>query len=764
MRFKRLLALLLAAALALSLLAGCGGGQQSVSQVLLNLLDGQYQNVSVEIDSDLEAKLRQAISESETDEELRAALEQLLGGGISFQRLGSGQQGDSAWTLIIYPGTDPDAAARSVYLDLDKVFAALPDDGVYSSGFAMAEMENGYAILVKATVDKAGTEDKPDPVTMESIAVTTRPRTTYWVGESFDPKGMVITATYSNNTTRTLKDIEKNGDQGVKWTPEGALATTDTSVTITYGDKTTTVSVTVEKPTVDSLTVEPAILSYTAGASFTLGDITKVTATYTNNKTETVLPENCDFYLGSTKITLPHQFTTAGNYTLKVSYEGVKAEIPLTVNFGTVTRITVSGPNKKEYELNETFNPDGLVVTASDGHGNVQTIPRDDYTLAITDPNNDPFELSDQFTTAGEYTLTVEYNSITSNPITITVVDKGYTVSEDGKTYTVTSADGLLAWNEAVQKDMTLNCTLTDDIDLKGIDWTPIGTSISNAYKGTFDGGGHTISGLTMTGSDEYAGLFGYIGSGGTVKNVKLENVRITSDYQYAYVGGVAGNNDGAIENCSVSGSVSGNSTYNSVGGVVGYQMGGSITGCSSSATVQGTGSVGGVVGQTNSGATLTACYSTENVTLESNNLDNHYAGGVVGSNSFSTLIACYATGSVTGSGNSTVYVGGVTGDNASGTLTACYHATGTVSGRDGATTGGVAGRNFKDSIFGGGIISACYWGNNGQTQGIGDNQAGTGETTKVDGDWTEAVDAMNTALGGTSCPWRYSSIGTLIK
>ena len=182
MRFKRLLALLLAAALALSLLVGCGGRNQSLSQMLLNLLDGQYQNVSVEIDSDLEAKLRQAISQSETDEELQAALEQLLGGGISFQRLGSGQQGDSAWTLIIYPGTDPDAAARSVYLDLDKVFAALPDNGVYSSGFAMVEMENGYANLVQATVDKAGTEDKLDPGTLENIKLTKNPKLEYWVG------------------------------------------------------------------------------------------------------------------------------------------------------------------------------------------------------------------------------------------------------------------------------------------------------------------------------------------------------------------------------------------------------------------------------------------------------------------------------------------------------------------------------------------------------------------------------------------------------
>ena len=333
--------------------------------------------------------------------------------------------------------------------------------------------------------------------------------------------------------------------------------------------------------------------------------------------------------------------------------------------------------------------------------------------------------------------------------------DKGYTVSEDGKTYTVYTTDGLLAWNDAAQIDLTLNCTLTADINLTGKKWTPIGTALNNSYKGNFDGGNHTISELTVKGSDEYAGLFGYIGSGGTVKNVKLEKVQITSDYQYAYVGGVAGNNNGAIENCSVSGSVSGNSTYNSVGGVVGYQWGGSITRCSSSATVNGTGSVGGVVGQTNYGATLTACYSTENVTLESNNSDNNYAGGVVGVNgASSTLTACYATGKVTGTGtgSGSIYVGGVTGNNASGTLTACYHAAETVSGPDRAT-GGVTGRNFNASV---GIpaITACYWQNN-QAKGIGYNQAGTTDgTTQVDSNWTDAMKAMNTALSGTS--WRY--------
>ena len=344
--------------------------------------------------------------------------------------------------------------------------------------------------------------------------------------------------------------------------------------------------------------------------------------------------------------------------------------------------------------------------------------------------------------------------------------DKGYTVSEDGKTYTVYTADGLMAWNDAAQNDLSLNCTLTADITLTG-EWTPIGTALDNSYTGTFDGGNHTISGLTVKGSDENAGLFGYIGSNGMVKNVVLKHVQIASDYQNACVGGVAGNNDGAIENCSVSGSVSGNSnsggTYNSVGGIVGYQWSGSITRCSSSATVNGTGCVGGVVGQTNSGATLTACYATGNVTAENNNTKGtFFAGGVVGSNG-GILTACYATGKVTG-GTGSIYVGGVTGTNNLGTLTACYHATGDVTGASGST-GGVVGRNYKDSMFDGGIITACYW--NGTVtgdNGIGNDMVGNGKATKVEGTttWQTAVDAMNAALQSADSEWLYKLTGEL--
>ena len=326
----------------------------------------------------------------------------------------------------------------------------------------------------------------------------------------------------------------------------------------------------------------------------------------------------------------------------------------------------------------------------------------------------------------------------------------GYTDDGNGN-YTVTSADGLKNVAKLVNEEgkTDINITLDTDLTLTG-EWTPIGTE-SQPYTGTFDGNGKTITGLTVTGSDRYTGLLGFIK--GTVKNVVLTEINITSG---TFVGGVAGwSFGGNIENCSVSGSVSG-TVY--VGGVVGVQIGGSITGCSSSATVKGTQRAGGVAGATNSGATLAACYATGDVTVENDGTNNSHAGGVVGYNGGGTLTACYATGSVTGSGSGTIYVGGVTGSNNLGTLTACYHAKRNINGPNG-TTGGVVGRNFKDSMIGGGIITACYWGDNGQTQGIGEDQVGTGGTTQVtDGNWSGAKDAMNAALKNAGSAWSYTT------
>ena len=304
----------------------------------------------------------------------------------------------------------------------------------------------------------------------------------------------------------------------------------------------------------------------------------------------------------------------------------------------------------------------------------------------------------------------------------------GYIYDSNTKTYTVYNADGLLAWNEAAQKDRSINCTLTADIDLTGKDWSPIGTNFYNSYTGTFDGGGHTIMGLTVTTNDQYVGLFGRLGKAGTVKNVVMDGIQITCNHRLGYAGGVAGFSwGGTIENCSVSGSVSGTIC---AGGVVGIQWEASITGCSSSATVKGMVQVGGVAGETNSGATMAACYATGNVTIEIDPINNILGGGLVGFNAGSSVLACYATGNVTstGSGTGNVHIGGFLGDN--------------------YTT-----------------VTAGYWKNNHE-QGIGYNKEGiVPEATKVDGTgvtWQNAVDAMNTALQNAGSEWRYELNGAL--
>ena len=449
-------------------------------------------------------------------------------------------------------------------------------------------------------------------------------------------------------------------------------------------------------------------------------------------------------------------FTLTGQSTFRVAaYQPFRilteAEKDGTTTFTNAT-VTINGATTfylyidndiKYQEIVAQISSVDAVLTRADVSNWTVVKGTEQNTLTVT-PGTQPYALLDVSL------LLTDGSKLTASRL---LEDPGYTDDGQGN-YTVTSAEGLKNIAELVNEEWKsdINITLTDDIDLSGIDWTPIGIDYNHRYTGTFDGGGHTITGLTVTGSYKYAGLFGDIDENGTVKNVVLEDVQITSDNSSGSVGGVAGDSWGTIENCSVSGSVSG-TTF--AGGVVGSQWGGSITGCNSSATVKGVIFAGGIAGETNSGASLTGCYATGDVTVENDGTNNSHAGGVVGYNGGGTLTACYATGSVTGSGSGTIYVGGVTGSNNLGILTACYHAKGTVSGPDG-TTGGVAGRNFKDSMFGGGIITACYWGGNGQEQGIGEDQVGTGGTTKVtDGDWPNAVTQMNAALNGLTT-WRY--------
>ena len=291
---------------------------------------------------------------------------------------------------------------------------------------------------------------------------------------------------------------------------------------------------------------------------------------------------------------------------------------------------------------------------------------------------------------------------------------------------------------------------LMNDIDLSSVcsaeegSWTPIGNSIDNLYEGTFNGDGHTISGLYIAGDDDDQGLFGFVGSEGTVQNLTVsgsasvshgENVGGIVGYNFSgtvtncafsgsvggifsgsYVGGIVGyNSSGTVTNCAFSGSVSGSVSGDYVGGVVGYNNGGTVTGCtfSGSGSVSGGSYVGGVVGWNSSDVNVTNCYNIGSVSGSAS-----YVGGVVGQN-LGTVENCYNTGAVSGSG---LYVGGVVGDN-SGTVENCYN-TGTVTGN---YVGGVVGQNINGSV------TNCYYQNDKASAGIGGSDSETDEAIAKD-------------------------------
>ena len=417
---------------------------------------------------------------------------------------------------------------------------------------------------------------------------------------------------------------------------------------------------------------------------------------------------------GSDLIVADGQTVTYGSPTLRFTHRTARVTIVLTDYTEGLASVQLTGLST------EGDNPD-IIVPYDKGSNTYtalvapQSVAAGTAFVTCTFTNGKTFvykmKNATDWQAGGEYTYTV---SLTA------AKDLGYTIEGNGS-YTVTSADGLMHVADLVNGGKTdINITLDKNIDLTGKGWTPIGTSFDNSYKGTFDGGGHTITGLTVTTNDQFVGLFGYLNRAGTVKNVVMEGIQITSNHMFGCTGGVVGYSWGTIENCSVSGSVSGTDC---VGGVVGSQKAGSIIGCCTSATVKGTHYVGGVAGE--KWGTMTACYATGNVTLEIASQKNLSGGGVVGLNGGSRVLACYATGNVTSTGSSTgnVHIGGLFGDS--------------------YTT-----------------VTACYWKNN-QERGY----KTAPESTKVDGTyvtWQKAVDAMNTALQNVGSEWRYELNGAL--
>ena len=383
-----------------------------------------------------------------------------------------------------------------------------------------------------------------------------------------------------------------------------------------------------------------------------------------------------------------------------------------------LTRISVSGDFKKEYYVGQTFETNGMVVTAY--YSNSTSKPVTGYTVSP-----EKFETEESDATV---TITYTEGDVTKTAtVTVNVEpDPGYTKDDKG-TYMVYNADGLMAWAAAAQDDPSISCTLTDDINLEGRTWTPVGTSASDGYTGIFDGGNYAITNLEIhTSESSNQGLFGYVNSG-TVQNLKLENVSITAENSQ-YVGAVAGYSRGRIENCEVSGSVNGgaNVSGSSVGGVAGGNAGGKVVGCSSTASVTGDGKagrVGGVVGNNMITATVAPCYHPPGAITAT--IGNTNAGGVVGRNNGAQVVACYASCAVEVNIGGNAYAGGVVGYNNSS-------------------------------------LEACYWaGSNKKGYGVGNKSTHTGAMKVGDGvTWTGAVEGMNAKLSEEDISWKFAQNG----
>jgi hypothetical protein len=315
-------------------------------------------------------------------------------------------------------------------------------------------------------------------------------------------------------------------------------------------------------------------------------------------------------------------------------------------------------------------------------------------------------------------------------------------LGQAGDPFVITNVNDL----QAINNNLTAYYVLGNDIDASatigwngGAGFIPIGT-LASGFTGSFDGKGYKIFNLYINRpSTDYVGLFGYVGSGGVVKNVGLESESVRGK---TYVGGLVGRNSGTVDNCYSTGSVSGTTSF--VGGLVGCNdYGGTVSKSCSTGTVSGGSYVGGLVGINSWYGTASNCYSTGAVN------GNQDVGGFVGYNNHGTASNCYSTGSVRGDSTvgglvgrnygpvsncystgsvtgSTTEVGGLVGRNYYGTVSNCY-STGSVSGTTNYV-GGLVGRNTEGTVPNTGTVSNSFWDINTSKQSS--SAAGTGKTT----------------------------------
>lgn len=568
------------------------------SNLLLEVLMGQVENVSVETEPAFDRALKAAVQRggSDPDAVLNALVEELEITAplrFSISGLGSGSAGQQGLDVVFQSGTNPNAAANNAATAWLPILRGLEGNGgAYSARASLVEVNGGYILAIGVKVEQPGEEDEPDPVTLTGISVSGC-KTEYFVGQSFDPTGMTVTATYSNNTTKTISDITTADKKGVSWTPDGALAEGSHEITITYGGKTATVKVTVKESTVKSIEVSGYTRTYTEGELFTYsGNGMTVTVNYTYGAPKTITGIK---NYGDQGVTWePADALTTEIKNVKVTYTDPNSEkgsaffeVPVTVNTkpATVTGIEVtSNPTKMTYISGESFNPAGMTVSEvySDGTKTAVT----DYTYSTAPLTKDTTE------------VTISYGG-KSTTVKVKILEGDDSYDAKTKTYSIATADGLLARNETVQSNLSLNCTLTKDINMMDKEWTPIGNSFQT-YNGTFDGQGHSITGLNAS------SLFGGIGESATVKNLQLVGVELNESG--GATAGIVVNNYGTIMACPMTGEIS---AYSYTSGIANFNLG-TIVACWFSGTLKENEGYGIVA--FNYG-TITACFWDGNTT-----------------------------------------------------------------------------------------------------------------------------------------------------
>ena len=546
---------------------------------------------------------------------------------------------ESQWINVTF-GVTPASAKVSVkdgeaeVPSLDGTYRLLKD-GNYT--YTATTTEEGYEDA-SGTVDTGKSVQTVALKKVESIKLGGTYKTEYYQGDALDTAGLTVTVTYTDKSTREITE----GFQVTGF--DSADAVDSQTITVTYKGVTATYTVKINEKTFPS-----AVFNGLKGYA---------EVTYSHNSG----------YKGEDG----KEFVDDGANGLKSNSAGMSSsQVTITIKFfASAPKAQLTFDYKVSSEGSSYYASDGLQINNGSKIGG--TIDWTTYELTVSGGDTVTLSYTKDFMDDSGSDCVWLKNFAVEPAVVPTEPAKS------GDTYLIGTMAELLWFAEAVNGGQTtINGKLTANIDLNSKTWTAIGSN-TQPFAGTFDGGRYTISGLV--GSN---GLFGYVAAGGTVKNVSLD-CNITSD---SGVGGIANTSKGTIEDCLVSGSVTGGSSGGSmyVGGIVGRSQESTsvIRGCVNKATVKnsyqkysGDLNTGGIVGYTY--GTVENCYSTGAVVARvtgEGKIPNKNIGGLVGAiNGNAIVTACYTTGTVTGPAAGIGAFAGTVSTSAS--VANCYYVT----------------------------------------------------------------------------------------